>query len=244
MEIYDSMEGNDVEKAMWGGFAAAFRVASDRTYLKSIADAVDAVSDWEGHKGDMARRGLFTSLVPGSSLLRATAQVVDPVQREVDGIFEAIRAGIPGMSDALPVRRNFLGEAITSDGYYGPDWLSPLRQSHDKHDPVYDEIHRLSKAGYKIPSMPDRHLRHQGRSIKMNGDQYSAFLEMSGVGLRYGGKNAKEKIAEVIQSQAYQGWTDEQKQARIKAIIESYRKAARDRMKMDDPGIKFLLGIQ
>lgn len=244
VEIYDSMEGDDLDKAMWSGFAAAFRVASERTYLKSIADAFDAVTDWEGRKGDMARRGLFTSMVPGSSFLRSATQAVDPIQREVDGIFDAIRSGIPGASEALPVRRNFLGEAITSDGYYGPDWLSPLRQSHDKHDPVYDEIHRLSKAGYKIPSMPDRHIRHKGQTVKMSGQQYSDFLELSGVGLKYGGKNAKEKLAEVIQSKAYQGWTDEQKQTRIKAVIESYRKAAKDKMKTDDQGIRYLLGIQ
>jgi hypothetical protein len=218
-------------------------VASDRTYLKSISDAVDAVTDWEGYKGDRARQGLFTSMVPGSSGLRALTQQIDPVQREAQGIMDSIRAGIPGFSSDLPVRRNFLGEEATSDGYYGPGWLSPLRQSYGKQDPVYDEIYRLTRNGYKIPSMPDRHIRHQGKVVKMEPAQYSQFLELSGVGLRYGGKNAKDKIADVIQSRAYKGWTDEQKQTRIRSIIESYRKAAKEQMKRSDPGIKYLLGI-
>ncbi len=244
VEIYDSMDEEDLGKAMWAGLGAAFRVASDRTYLKSISDAVDAVTDCEGYKGSAARQGLFTSMVPASSMLRAVSQQVDPVQREIGGIMDAIRAGIPGLSDGLPVRRNFLGEEMRSDGFFGPQWLSPLRQSQDKHDPVYDEIYRLANAGFKVPSMPDKHVRHNGRAVKMDGRQYSTFLEMAGVGLRYGGKNAKERIAEVIKSQAYKGWDDEKKAMQIRSIIESYRKEARKRMKLDDPGMRYLLGIE
>ena len=243
VEIYDSMDNDDLGKAMWAGLGAAFRVASDRTYLRSIADAVDAVTDWEGFKGDRARQGLFTSLVPASAMMRSIAQQTDSFQREIDGIMDAIRAEIPGMSKGLPVRRNFLGEAVQPDGYYGSDWLSPLRQSIDKHDPVYDEIYRLAKAGHDIPSMPDKHIRHNGTVVKMNGEQYSQFLELAGTGLKYGGKNAKERIAEVVKSPAYQQWDDEKKAVQIKAIIESYRKEARKRVKEIDPGMRFLLGL-
>ena len=243
VEIYDSMDGEDLGKAMWAGFGAAFRVASDRTYLKSIADAVDAVTDWEGHKGDRARQGMFTSLVPGSSMLRAVTQQVDPQMREIDGIMDAIRAGIPGMSESLPARRNFLGEEVKSDGFLGPQWLSPLRQSLDKQDPVYDEIYRLAKEGHKIPSMPDKVIHHKGKAIKMDGSQYSRYLELAGVGLKYGGKNAKDKIAEIVKSRAYQNWDDEKKATQIRSIIEGYRKEAKKQIKMNDPGVRYLLGI-
>ncbi|MCD8139844.1 MAG: hypothetical protein LUE17_08720 [Planctomycetaceae bacterium] len=244
VEIYDSMDGDDLNKAMWAGFGAAFRVTSDRTYLKPIADAVDAVSDWEGYKGDRARQGLFTSLVPASSMLRAVNQQIDPIVREVDGIMDAIKAGIPGMSGDLPIRRNFLGEEVKSDGFYGPNWLSPLRQSHDKGDPVYDEIYRLVREGHKIPSMPDKVIHHQGRAVKLDGKQYSRLLELAGVELRYGGKNAKERIADVIQSPAYRGWDDEKRTKQIRAIIESYRGEARKQMKKEDPGVRLLLGVE
>ena len=243
VEIYDSMDNDDLGKAMWSGFAAAFRVASERSYLKSVADAVDAVTDWEGFKGDRARQGLFTSLVPASSMMRNITQQADPVQREISGIFDSIRAGIPGMSHDLPQRRNFLGEAVTSDGYFGSDFLSPLRQSMDKQDPVYDEIYRLTRSGQKIPSMPDKHIRHNGRAVKMDGKQYSQYLELAGTGLRFGGRNAKERIAETIQSQAYQQWDDEKKAKQIRTIIETYRAEAKKKMRMEDPSVRYLLGL-
>lgn len=243
VEIYDSMDNDDLGKAMVAGLGAAFRVASERTYLKSLSDAVDAVRDWDGYEGDRARRGFFTSLVPASSMLRAVAQEADPTQREIDGIFDSIRAGIPGMSSDLPVRRNFLGEAVTSDGYFGSDFMSPLRQSMDKQDAVYDEIYRLTRSGQKIPSMPGRYIQHNGKAIRMDGQQYSRFLELAGTGLRYGGKNAKERIAETIKSPAYRNWDDEKKAKQIRTIIESYRTEARKRTKRDDPGIRYLLGL-
>ncbi len=147
------------------------------------------------------------------------------------------------MSSDLPVRRNFLGEAVTSDGYFGSDFLSPLRQSMDKQDAVYDEIYRLARSGHKVPSMPDKYIRHNGKAIKMDGQQYSRFLELAGTELRYGGKNAKERIAETIKSSAYQNWDDEKKAKHIRSIIESYRTEAKKRTKLEDPGVRFLLGI-
>lgn len=243
VEIYDGMDGDDLGKAMWAGLGVAFRVASDRTYLKSISDAVDAVTDWEGYKGNRARQGLATSMIPGSSMLRSITQQIDPINREIEGIFDAIKAGIPGMSEGLPARRNFLGEEVVSDGFYGSQWFSPLRQSHGKKDPVYDEIYRLTQNGYKIPTMPEKYVRHNGQSVKMNGQQYSQFLEFAGVGLKYGGKNAKEKIADVIQSDVYKNWDDEKKATQIRSIIEGYRKEARKKIKLEDSGIRYLLGI-
>lgn len=241
VEIYDSLDDGDLSKAMWGGLAAAFRVASDRSYLASISDAVAAVSDWEGYEGNRARQGLATSMIPASSMMRAITQQIDPVQREVEGIFDAIKAGIPGMSESLPERRNFLGEVIESDGYYGSNWLSPLRQSFSKQDPVYDEIYRLTKAGYKIPSMPDKHFKHNGTAYKMNPEQYSAFLELAGVGLKYGGKNAKERIAEVVESSAYKNWDDEKQAKQITAIIESYRREAKKTVVPTHSGWNYLV---
>lgn len=244
MEIYDSLDDDDLGKAMSAGWAAAYKVASDQTYLRSIFDSIDAIRDWKTFAGTRARRNMAGTLVPGSAMLRQISQQVDPVYREINGVMDHIRTGIPGASLGMPPRRNFLGEEIRGDGFYGPDFLSPLRQSFDKQDPVYDEIYRLAKGGHKVPGMPQRSMRHDKKGIKMDGETYSRFVEMAGVGLKVKGKTAKEKIADLIVSDKYAGWDDAKKATQIKSIMDGYRKKARDKMKKEDAGLRRLLGIE
>ena len=72
----------------------------------------------------------------------------------------------------LPPRLTLFGEPIRREGSLGPDIVSPIATTTEKHDPVLSEMIRLQTN----PSMPQRKIR----GMDLTPDQYAEFVAAAG----------------------------------------------------------------
>lgn len=110
-QVLNLGEMGDVEtdKLILPALIAMAKNLANRTYLRSLNDAFDAVGNPDASMANWAG-GVASGMVPFSSLLRSTNP--DPLMREARGILDKVIAGIPGMSDNLPPKRDYAGETI------------------------------------------------------------------------------------------------------------------------------------
>lgn len=246
VEISEYLSGEDAEQASMAAIAVAVQTVTDRTYLESVSNFLDAVTQLDASKGQAAARNVINSLViPASGLARGVARGIDPVAREADTVFNSIRASIPGLSRSVPERRNFLGEVVDQRQQWGTNFLSPVRKGRDKQDPVYDEVARLSLAGYRMPTTPNRTWTAPGggRKGRLDAAQMAAYMRLSGTEYRINNQTMKEHLNRVVTSAGYAQATDEQRAAIINSAVSTYRTRAKSEMMRGDPGVRYLLGL-
>jgi hypothetical protein len=83
---------------------------TNKTYLQSLSDALDAVSSQEPAALTQFAAGLASGIIPMSSALRVYNP--DPMMHDAKSLMDQVAAGIPGFSDKLPIRRDYGGEQM------------------------------------------------------------------------------------------------------------------------------------
>ncbi len=108
--------------------------------LSGYRDLLELVQPQQpGQRGARVERlaaRTITGMLPGSGLLRQLRQVSDQYQRDPDGLLQELANTIPGLSQALPVRRGAFGEPILNSG----------QAEGAAGDPVRAELLRLNAA--------------------------------------------------------------------------------------------------
>ncbi|WP_140056094.1 hypothetical protein [Oceanibaculum nanhaiense] len=169
-------------------------------------------------------------------------------------MLQAIRSRLPGYSQELDPRRNFLGEPVNVPAGFGPDWLSPFAYSEFRNEAVKTELARLAivhEGGFRQPR-PERYgvdLREIAMpafsGLPGTSHRQSAFdrwLELTGT-LRVGGRTLKETLEAVIQSAAYYRLSDGDadfsggRLIAVQRIVEQYRKAAEVQLWRENPAV-------
>ena len=243
VEVKDHIEAEDLETAFGMGIGQSLRMLTDRTYMESFQDVMNLITNFERHKDTLQRR-FGGMLVPASALFRTATRNTDELQREVDGFISSIYAGIPGASEALPVKRDFLGQPVESLKFAGNNWLSPFQVGIKNKDKVYQEVARLQQAGHTAAPVPSRVITRNGSRHKMNGDEYSRFLDLYGNGVKIEGRTAKQALDRLLASPRYARMFDEQKAEAIKATLSTYGSKARDSLVGKDENIRRALNLK
>ncbi|MEJ7926380.1 hypothetical protein WG908_06355 [Sphingobium sp. AN641] len=187
--------------------ASVIKNMSDKTWLSGLSDAIEAAKEPERSAGTFIKKLVASATVPAG--IAQVARTVDPTLREAEGILNAVRARIPGMSKSLPPRRDMWGQPITGEGGLGPDILSPIWQSTRGNGAVNNA---LLDQGLRVPGF--------ARSKDMTAQQYGQFREEAGA-LSYNG------IQQLVGSP---GWTElplEDRQAEIDGLVRVSRKQAK-----------------
>jgi hypothetical protein len=141
-----------------GVFDGNFMIGiSQLVQMKQQADRGDlsgALSNYAGKQ--------LVSQIPFSSLLRTTAQSVDPYVRSPRGLAQQVEAVIPGLSAILPASMTVYGEpnkrAPSEQGISGV--VNPFRGVPSTPDPVDAEL-----AKHKIPPVDPTNPNSAGRAI-------------------------------------------------------------------------------
>lgn len=211
---------------------ATVKNATSKTWLSGLSSVADAAADPERY-GDSYLRRLGASFVPFSAGMRDAVVATDPFARQVFTFSDQLRAGIPGLSEGLAVRRDYLGRAVTNDG---KPWLSPIAVTHQSKDPVDLEMARL---GFPV-QMPDRHMD----GVPLTATQYSRLLELRGT---VGGQNNNlhSTLSALLSDPRYASLTDSidptirkgSKASAIKDVVGKYSDAAKKQMLQEDPGL-------
>jgi len=230
-DLNRTMQELDTEDA--GDVAAHAMIAlthnlTSKSYLKGITDALQAIMDPDRNAMSYIK-GLAASQLPFSGLMRnVRMDMADDHMREARGLLDYMMNIIPGMSDDLPAKRNWVnGKPI--------DYVMV---GQDKNDPVFDELLRLGKA---IPGAPDR--RIYGNN-ELTPQQYSRLLELHGT-IKIQGKTLYERLDELFKSKKYDinrerfddpplGMDGGPRAETVKKIITAYRNAAKKQLLRED----------
>jgi hypothetical protein len=148
------------------------KYAMEQSFLQGVNRSLDAVRD--PSRGAMS----FVENVAGMtvpSVVGAVARAVDPVQRETEGVVDAVTARIPGLSKTLPAKIDRFGEPITRDGGATAALLDFTNSRRDRtaDDPIAAELQRLGvtitrrkRQGDESPQQFERRLREEGQILR------------------------------------------------------------------------------
>lgn len=208
---------------------------------------------------------LAASMVPYSSALRAGRREVDPVTRSVDpsdigglmGFFQEtldeVRNAVPGWSDNLPARRDYItGAPILTTGILGAEqipaelpWLQTLIQftpmaavqvGRQLMTPVHEEMARLHGKGtsFSGPRAADF-----GAEMRLTPSELEDYTLIFATVKDEFGRTFQQSATELIESKQYQSWPIEGPSSRfvslraaaIQAEIQRYKELAKNQYK-------------
>jgi hypothetical protein len=231
--MQDQVSGLTLDKAVPPITMAVAKNITDRTYLQSLTQTVDALSDPEEGMPKMAGN-MASGLVPFSSLFREINP--DPYTRDARGIVDSVMATLPGFSEQLPPRRDAFGYPISR--------VANVIFADKPNDIVDAEQQRMLTdfgMGVTAPS-PVASGGVDLRTITLPNGQtaFDRFQEISqkpnGAGL-----TMKDALAKEITSPQYQqlvdgdGSTKGTKLWALSRIVQRYREAARRQLVAEYP---------
>jgi len=171
----DKQEATEIVAALGGSFT---KLMLDKSYLRGIADAVQAADDPDRH-AERWVNGFITSFIPNA--VGQVTRADDPILRETKGLIETFKAKLPGMSRGLFPKRNMWGEPIARDpGAMGGGMtgrlLSPAKSTGSERDALTEDLIKLDLAF----SAPSKTLR----GVELTPAQYDRWSAMRGGVLR------------------------------------------------------------
>jgi hypothetical protein len=206
---------------------------TSRSYLLSLNQALEALSDPE-RQGKVFVGGVAQSMVPFSAATRQLSQ--DSYMRDARTVTDKMLQVVPGMSETLPPKFNWLGQPILNrQGLW----------SDDNGTLVDIETVRLGLEGSSVMGPPSYTMGFKGSEVDLRDitlttgeNAYIKLQELSGKP----GPNAKplrDVIAKVMASPAYQRAPDGSIETpltrpwMLARVVSKYRTAAAKRIQQD-----------
>ena len=160
--------------------ALTLSIANDvtsKTYLEGMARFFEAMGNpKEGAKSAML--SMAGSFVPAG--VGAIARGVDPYQRTVNSMTDALKAKTPGLSKDLPPMRNVWGEPVSHESGFGKayDAFVPFATRQPANEPIDQEILRL---GMNV-NLPPATTSISGARVNLKEDPkiYSRYVQLAG----------------------------------------------------------------
>jgi hypothetical protein len=150
---------NDLGTLTRAAIQTVGQVSLEKSFMKSVDQLMQAMGSKDPKRGDILFEQLLasnaTKLVPFSGALRGAAQAEDPTRRAIGGdsytsIWDAVKAGLPGLSKDLPPRRDLLGRPIVNPAG-DTSWWNPFAGSKASSDPLDRELSKLA-INVQVPS--------------------------------------------------------------------------------------------
>jgi hypothetical protein len=219
-----------------------------KTYLTGLADVLEAIQSPVQDSAKTARKMIGSLLVPAG--VAQTARYIDPVQREVNSVYDAVVARIPGYSSTLPAKMNLWAEPVKWGDGVASDIASPIYSKSADLKPVSDEIVRL---GVSV-SMPGKWVFGKRANqtdplaqpsvkdgVPLEPAEYEKYVKLAA---GYGLGNLpplKEALAKLMESDAYKRQSDSPdggKAMLLRERIYSYRAAAQAKLVAESPELQ------
>ena len=190
-----------------------------KTWLRGLSDILGAIREPERY-GERWWQSMVGTTIPTG--VAQIARTNDPMLRRVDTITDAVKSRIPGKREELLPKLNLWGEPIKLGGSFGPDILSPVYTSVDKHDLVEDEMIRLEI----FPRMPQEKLK----GVELTPELHNEYIALAGA-------PAKQFLAEIVESEDYQKIPDFARKEIIETAVNKFRDRAGKMMLIKHPDI-------
>jgi len=265
-EAYDVKAQEEIDQLVTAGVAAISNQVVGKTFLQGIADMTQVLSDSKRY-GPQYLQQYAGSLVPAG--VADIERAVSPEVEQVFNMMDAIKARIPGLSDAVPKRRNTYGEVIKNytpgEGWDGvPERLmtmiNPVLHS-DPNAPDQKLDQWFLANGVDGPNMPRKTQEFEdprsfGRvkasiDLREYPEIYDRFLELRGqVKLpQYQNMTMKKYLSGLVDKKVpgssvfFNGFaTDREKQGHIVAgIVSDYDRAIRKQLVNEFPVLQQII---
>jgi len=180
-DIHDmgaDMNKEEQDKALKLLGKAFSHAVTEQTFLQGMVTMVKALNSPE-RGWNVFAQNLAASVVP--STVGQLAQMMDPYQREVDSIKDAVQNRIPGMRGDLQPQRDPFGEPIKNAERLGG--ISPITERQLSDDPVRTEAARLGIGVAKAPKaiqLPSGGIGGKLGKVELTPEQRDVFGDVSG----------------------------------------------------------------
>jgi hypothetical protein len=216
-------ENADTEKGIMALALALGKNFSDRTFTQSLHQALEALTDEKGDKGEKYLASIAGNTIPLSSALRGINP--DPHLREARSFIEMTLKNVPGYSQTLPPSRDAFGEPIARTIGLSTTGEADIVEA--------ENMRLLVETGTGVFKPDPKFEGVDLRDITLSNGQnaYDRYQELAGH--LPGRKSLKKYLADLIQSQRYQDLPDGDavvKGTRIHALgamVEKYRDVAK-----------------
>lgn len=241
----DPFKAGHLETILQAAGVAVSGNITNKTYLASLAQVVDAVSQPDRRLATWSRARV-ASYVP--SLLAQFNSSLDDGQtmKEVRDFYDAIQNRVPGGQAFLEPRRNILGEPVDHVLAQTPlSWLNPFTMSRSKGDKVFDELAQFNH-GLQPPSPVVMgnvnlllHKTAEGRTA------YDRYLQSIGE-VKVQGKTLRQQLERLISRPDYQklpltspqDGLDSPRLFEVKRILSAYQQAALANIQKEVPSVR------
>lgn len=197
---------------------------TDQPLFRGLQSINEAITNPSGSPVDNFLAEAASGFIPASSLLRTTAQSIDPAVREPEGVYERIKAGLPLLSQTLPQRVDVLGRGETYRGSEGAKAFlpSPIPEAEPLSE-VDAELGRLQEKGLREIGAPGQFITVQNTKIPLSRAQQNEYARLRGTLLR-------ESLRGVFADPDYQAMDDQSKIKEAQSVIRQIDDYARDNM--------------
>lgn len=213
--LYAKKYGQDLPSSAWNYYSGVLAQAKSLPGLDEFKDVIDTVKDFgtSGASFEEQKKDAVNFLIDfvrsrsTPAIVSDTARATDKVERRTDkGIFDKVFAGVPGLRQLLPEKKNIFGETMTTSGTIST-FLFGARVKKANEDSVIQELDRLSEA-HALPSITDvekTSSRAKALKEKIGDDKFDrAKTEF--------GKDLYLKFKSAMKSSEYKSKDDEGKQ--------------------------------
>lgn len=212
--------------------AALVNNITSKTYMQGVSEFIDFMND-PTRTGAQFMGRFGSTFVPFASASRFIRQQADDPMREARSLVDYLMNTVPGFSQALPARRNWVtGDVVTYD-------FLPR----NKKDMVLDELNNMAES---IQGPPAKKLK----GVELSATQLSRLQELHGT-TRIGGKTLYESLEELFNSPDYDlqrrslaDPPDKENGPRslaIRRLIHTYRQAAQNALINEDAELEAII---
>ena len=186
----------------------------DESFMRGPADLIRAVTDPDRYGAGYVRNFL-SSFLPDSVGMAQMARATDPYSRQARTIMDAVRAKVPGLSEALFPRRDIWGEPMPSGDALLAPGVTAIYATRMSNDPVNQAMINLGIG----PAPVEREIRN----VKLTDQQYDDFARLAG-------RLTKMRLDAIVRSPDWQTWPNATKHDVIEETLRQSRETARGRM--------------
>jgi hypothetical protein len=160
---------NDLEQAKDVLAVATLSIANNflqKSYMRGFADMVDAVVNPQMDGGTVFDRIAAPLLAPAA--VAEAARNIDPTVRDARRFMDRVMARVPGLTDNVPAKRDWLGRELSYDSGLGTAYnvLSPFYTKPPRNTPVANELVVLGEGA----GLMTRTIRVDGQNVKLDDD--------------------------------------------------------------------------
>ena len=245
----DSIGTSDASRVFSAFGLTLARNATNKSYLAGIDKFMDVVFEPEGTTAAEYAGSVVAGFIP-NIFNQGQSIAGDMELKEVRGFWDVLQKRIPGVSQALDLKRNIIGEPVVQEYFEGVagiiNPLNPIMWGGKENDEVLFELARVGH-GFTAPSTKLDGLIELTNFQKSNGrSAHDRWMELHSK-VKLNGLTLRQALAKLIKNKQYQALDDSSfsglpspRVRYLSRVINRYRSKAKQEMLNEFPEIKQL----